>query len=236
MSKAKQYNTKSIYFPDRITEALDGILDHPLTIVEAPMGYGKTTAVKEYLSKAGVNVLWQRVYDSSTSSFWNGFSRLFRELDDDRSQSLVLLGFPDDGISIQEALNLIEDIKLPAKTVLVIDDYHLIGSSAVNSFIELLVENEIENLHIVLTMRFSKIQRLEELTLKGYLHHITQKNLELIPKEIAEYYKVCGITLKDKEADKLYFITEGWISALYMLMLEYLAEGSYTRRKKTSMS
>ena len=97
MSKPKQYNPKSLYFSDRITESMDRIFDHPLTIVEAPMGYGKTTAVREYLNNAGVNVLWQRVYDSSTSSFWNGFGRLFRELDDDRSQSLIQLGFPDDG-------------------------------------------------------------------------------------------------------------------------------------------
>lgn len=231
MSKAKQYNTKSLYFSNRITEAMDGILNHPFTIVEAPMGYGKTTAVKEYLTNAGVNVLWQRVYDSSTSGFWNGFGRLFRELDDDRSQSLVKLGFPDDGVSAQEALNLIEEIKLPAKTVLVIDDYHLIDGPVVNSFIELLVENEIDNLHIVLTVRYTKFQRLEELILKGYLHHITKETLELQPEEIAGYYMVCGISLKNHQADHLHAVTEGWISALYLLMLEYIAEGSYTPAK-----
>jgi len=97
MQKPKKNQTRSLFFSERITEALNGIFDHPLTIVEAPMGYGKTTAVREYLNKAGVNLLWQRVYDSSTNNFWNGFARLFRELDDYRSQSLVQLGFPDDG-------------------------------------------------------------------------------------------------------------------------------------------
>ncbi len=228
MSKPKRYNPQSLYFSDRISEALDGIFDHPLTIIEAPMGYGKTTAVKAYLNNAGVNVLWQRVYDSSTSSFWNGFGRLFRELDDERSQSLIQLEFPNDGISAQEALNLIEDIKLSAKTVLVIDDYHLIDNPAVNSFIALLVENEIDNLYIVLTARFTKFQKLEELSLKGYLHHISKETLELMPKEIAGYYKVCGIIIKDMEADQLHSVTEGWISALYLFMLEYIAQGSYT--------
>ena len=92
---------------------------------------------------------------------------MFGELDDERSQSLLQLGFPGDAISAQEALNLIAEIELPVKTVLVIDDYHLIDSPGVNSFIELLVENEIDNLHIVLITRFTKFQNLEELALKG---------------------------------------------------------------------
>lgn len=227
LQNTKKNKTRRLYFPERINEAMNGIFDHPLTIVEAPMGYGKTTSVREHLNKAGVNVLWQRVYDSSTSSFWNGFSRLFRELDDKRSQSLLQLGFPDDSILAQEALNLIEDIKLPVITVLVIDDYHLIDNPEVNSLIELLVEREIDNLHIVITTRFTGLQNLEELALKGYLHHITEEIFELNPEEIVIYYKLCGISLNDIDANKLYSLSEGWITALYLLMLNFLEDGSF---------
>lgn len=228
MSKVKPYNTKSLYFSDSITEAMEGIFDHPLTIVEAPMGYGKTTAVREYLNHTEANVLWQRVYDSSPNGFWDSFGRLFREVDDYRSQSLVQLGFPDDSVSIQEALHIIEEIELTVKTVLVIDDYHLIDSSGVNRFIEMLVGNEVTNLHIVLTARFTELQSLEELTLKGYLHHVTKETFELMPKEIVAYYKLCGISLKATKAEELYAFTEGWISALYLLMLSFIAEGHYS--------
>lgn len=228
MSKAKQYNTKSLYFPGRIKKAINGILDHPLTIIEAPMGYGKTTAVREFIRNAAVDMLWQRVYDSEIDSFWDGFARLFCELDNDRAQSLAYLRFPKDTISIQEAIKLIKDIKLPDKTVLVIDDYHHIISPGVNSFIELLAENRIAHLHIVLITRIAKFQRLEELSLKGYLYHITKETFEFIPKEIMGYYKTCGIILSNSEAQQLYEDTEGWISALYLIMLEYAAVGSYS--------
>lgn len=228
MPEARQYNTKGLYFPSRITKALDGILDHPLTIIEAPIGYGKTTAVREYLRNAEVDMLWQGVYDSSTVSFWNGFARLFCELDGDRSQSLAHLRLPDDDISRHEVIKLIKDIKLPEKTVLVIDDYHHVNIPGVNSFIEFLAENKINNLHMVLTARIAKFQRLEELALKGYLNHITKETFELMPKEIKAYYRACGITLGDSEAQQLYADTEGWISALHLIMLEYVAGGSYT--------
>ena len=227
MVKIRQYNTKSLYFPDRITAAMGRIFDYPLTIVEAPMGYGKTTAVKEYLNRSDAYVLWQMVYDNSLSSFWKGLCRCFVKLNEDCSQSLVQLGFPGDSALRREALKIIEAIELPAKTVLVIDDYHLIKSTEADQLIEFLVLNEITNLHIVLIARFTELQSHEELKLKGYLHHIAQETFELAPKEIAEYYQLCGIKLGDAEADKLYVLTEGWISALYLLMLNFIAEGSY---------
>ncbi len=226
--KAKQYNTKNLYFPTRIKRALERITEHPLTIIEAPLGYGKTTAVREYLRNAGVDMLWQGIYDSSAAGFWNGFALLFGEFDKDRSQSLAHLRFPEDTRSMREAVKLIRDIKLPGKTVLVIDDYHHINTPYVNSFIEHLAENHINDLHIVLTARIAKFQRLEELELKGCLYHITKETFELMPFEIMAYYKTCGITLSDSEAKQLYADTEGWISALYLIMLEYAVKGSYT--------
>lgn len=37
MTKMRQYNTKNLYFSKRITKALSGVFDYPLTTVEAPM-------------------------------------------------------------------------------------------------------------------------------------------------------------------------------------------------------
>lgn len=224
----KNYNTKNLYFSSRITKALEGILAHPLTIIEAPMGYGKTTSVREYVRNAGVDVLWLRVYDSSAVSFWDGFAGLFYELDSDRSQSLAHLCFPEDDMSRHEAIKLIKELQLPEKTVLVIEDYHHINLSCLNTFIELLAENNIVHLHIVLTTRIAKFQRLEELVLKGYLHHIAKEAFEFMPEDIMAYYKSCGITLNGQAAQQLYENTEGWISALYLIMLEYTARGGYT--------
>ena len=223
----KTTKVKSLYFARRINEAMNKIFDHSLTIVEAPMGYGKSTAVRENLNQADAVILWQRIHDSTTTSFWSGFCRLFGELDKQHAQSLLRLGFPNDSVSLQEALKLIEDIEIPEKTVLVIDDYHLVNGAEVNRFMEFLVVNEIANLHIVLIARFIELPSKEELSLKGYIYHITQETFELIPQDIKAYYQLCGISLKDVEADELYSYTEGWISALYLLMLSYKEDGSF---------
>ena len=225
MHKNKKYNTRSLYFSERITNAMRQITDYPLTIVEAPMGYGKTTAVREQLNFYKDNVLWQRVYDNSLSSFWSGFCHLFSRFGGVHSQSLLQLEFPNDSVSLGAVLNIIENIELPAKTFIVIDDYHLAECSNTNSFIEFLVMSEITDMHIVLITRYTHFPMLEELQLKGYLYHIKQESFELMPEDIIDYYKRCGISINSKDAGELYSLTEGWISALYLLMLNFGSRG-----------
>lgn len=209
MLKPKKNITRNLYFPKRITDAIKEVTNYPLTIVEAPMGYGKTTAVRELLSSNNINLIWLRVHDSSLSVLWKRLCRQLGELDYDRSLSLAALGFPSNSTSRQEALNLIEDIELKSNTVLVIDDYHVVECPELNSFIEFLVMNEITDLHLVLTARHTGLQRTEELILKGYLLHIEKEAFEFSDQDIKAYYRLCGIILKNNEAERLYAFTEG---------------------------
>lgn len=222
-----EIRTTNFFFTTRISKVMVNIVNYPLTIVEAPMGYGKTTAVREHLKKADVKYLWQKVYDSTVNGFWNGFCGLINEMDSNCAHSLVKLGFPDDSVSLLQALKLIKEIKLLKKTVLFIDDYHLVNQTSVGKFIEFIVVNEIDDLHIVLAARFIDLHSMEVLYLKGYLFHIKKEIFELKSDEITKYYKLCGINLKKSEAEKLYSMTEGWISALYLLMLNFKATGNF---------
>ena len=64
-----RYNTKALHFTDVIQSKLVKITEFPLTIVTAPMGYGKTTAVKKYLYNSSMTVLWHAIYDGSIIDF-----------------------------------------------------------------------------------------------------------------------------------------------------------------------
>ena len=217
---------RNLCFPLRITEAMGKIFDHSLTLVEAPMGYGKTTAVREHIILTSATLLWQNIYDASKAAFWGGFCLLFKGLDSGRAHSLAQLGFPDDSVSMHAALTLIKSIAMPKQTIIVIDDFHLVDTRETADFITFLAANEIPNLYIVLISRFFEFFNAEELSLKGYLHHIKKESFEFSQKEIMDYYKCCGINITASEADELYRFTEGWISALYLLMLNFKESGS----------
>lgn len=220
-----RYNARTPYMRNSITTALNNLWEYPLTVVEAPMGYGKTTAVKEYLKGCETRVLWQTLTDDSVSVFWHGFSCLFKELDCACSESLVIMGVPDNRIFIEEAIRVLEGVNFPERTVIVIDDYHLLSSEYIDNFIELLVKAELPNLHIVIISRSVFGENLMELVIKGYCYTIGKRLFEFGQSEIVEYYKRCGIKLSADEADIIYSYTEGWISAIYLCVLGTLQDG-----------
>ncbi len=81
----------SIYFPNRMMVTMESIMAYPLSIVEAPMGYGKTTAVREVLKLSRGNVQWQNVYDPSINVFWTGFCKMISGFDSEMSDCLLCI-------------------------------------------------------------------------------------------------------------------------------------------------
>ncbi|MFT3950992.1 MAG: LuxR C-terminal-related transcriptional regulator [Oscillospiraceae bacterium] len=225
MDKVKPVDTTTVYLTAAFKEKMQLITQYPCTLVEAPMGYGKTTGVREYLKNKNVRVLWQKLHDDSISEFWMDFCRLFCELDVDCYQSLLQIGFPTNSNVRETVLELLKNVLSSEASVLVLDDYHLADSPEINDFIEYLLWNELPELHLVLTARYTRLENLDELVLKGYLQHIQKDALEFTPKEIETYYRLCGVILKENEVQGLHVYTEGWISALYLLMLNYKKEG-----------
>ena len=222
MSKCKP---TTLFLRKAVTAALDRIWQSPLTVIEAPMGYGKTTAVRAYLEKSAACVLWKTLETDSVSSFWQGFVRLWEKLDIDCARRLSQLGFPESPRFVEEAVRLMEMPALTVPTVIVIDDYHLLCSPEVDWLLESLIKTEIPNLHLVIMSRVIFGENANELALKGYCNLIGKQHFELTKPEIIEYYKNCGVQLKPKEVDELLAYTEGWISALYLCLLNYLQQG-----------
>jgi LuxR family maltose regulon positive regulatory protein len=227
MHRKFRLSTRNIYFSKHILFEAKRLFLYPLTVVEAPMGYGKTTLIKEVLKEADSTVLWQKVYDSSPSLFWSDFSNIFSCISTSLSTSLIQIKLPNDSVSMSEAISLIEKSIIGRSVVIVIDDFHIIENQYIFDFITLLVLHEIENLHVVITTRAILLERFEELKLKGYAHHITKEMLEFNIEDIEKYYQICGINLKVSDLHLLYEHTEGWISALYLLMVNYLNEGTF---------
>ncbi|MCL1940608.1 MAG: response regulator [Synergistaceae bacterium] len=75
------------FFPQRLKNKLARMRNYPLTIVEAPSGFGKTTAVREYLKNlvaaatatAGARIRenWYTCLGESPKDAWAGICRLF---------------------------------------------------------------------------------------------------------------------------------------------------------------
>ena len=127
MARNRQ-NLNIIYISDRMRETLRPIASCALTAMVAPMGYGKTTAVRWFLAeqaKAGAVVLQASIYSDNRSIFWKSVQKAFA------AAGLTVLEGYDCPADASGAALLLEDLcaALGGKTpyYLFLDDFHLLG-------------------------------------------------------------------------------------------------------------
>ena len=68
------------YFSDRLTRKLDQLRASPVAIIEAPSGYGKTTAVREYLQANLPQSAEVYLFTAVDEAPVAGYGRLCREI------------------------------------------------------------------------------------------------------------------------------------------------------------
>ncbi|AWI04414.1 LuxR C-terminal-related transcriptional regulator [Clostridium drakei] len=205
----------------RINKILSEIFNYSLTIVEAPMGFGKTTAVKNFLSNLKTPYLWIAFLNSTASStfFWEKFSNEIMKVDESSAKKLKKLGFPIDAPQVEKIIYILNNINYKEKTVLVIDDYHLSKELKLYKFIEQIILNDIDNFYIVLITRDTTNINFSELFSKGKCYVISQQQLKFNEDELKKYCLMMYSNISDSALNKIIEYTDGWISLTYMMLL-----------------
>lgn len=206
---------------ERINITLSAVYDYPLTIVEAPMGFGKTTAVRSFLKLEKSNPLWISFIRAgeSASYFWEKLSSEIAKIDENVAARLKALGFPNDVPQLEKVVSLLNDIAFEPKTVLVIDDFHLSTDMSINRFLLQISYEGIDNLHIIIITRDTTNIDFAELFAKGLCHVISQQKLKFNDSEIRDYCRMMAGSVSEEDLRKINEYTEGWISLIYLILL-----------------
>ncbi|WP_027399513.1 LuxR C-terminal-related transcriptional regulator [Anaerovorax odorimutans] len=216
-------NQQHLLNRERINDELSNIFKFPLTVAVAAMGYGKTTAAKEFLRNSKADYIWLSIErdESSPQFIWDSITRQLAKTRPELGNQLRMLGFPMDAAQSYKIKQIIEDHAYLSNTVVVIDDYHFAHSTLLDAFIESIVRSNIEGLHILILSRTIPEMAIEELELKNCCYLIKNLYFEFTVKEIAEYFQLYGFKLSGDIIEKAYAISEGWISAVYLIMKRY---------------
>lgn len=206
-----------------INDELKNIMHYPLTIVTAAMGYGKSTAARDFLNSLDIKYAYLSIESEETSPqyIWDSLTRQLAKTNPEIGGKLRTLGFPNDYSQVEKFLKIIEDYTYNKSFVLVIDDYHLCQSNEFDKMMERIIREDIEGLHILVLTRIIPEMGIEELCLKGYCYHIKSDLFEVSSGEIMDYFMLYGLEISDDIAKQIYVISEGWISAIYLIMQRY---------------
>lgn len=200
---------------------MESIFDYPMTIVEAPIGYGKTTAVREFLALKDSPVIWLSLLseDDTASSFWDRLATEFGKIDESTGSRLKSLGVPSDAPQTTAILAILNETNCESNTVLVIDDFHLAKSMRITELFRRFIKEMPEDFHIVFITRDTTNLDIAELNAKGLCNLLPQQTLKFTDKEVCDYCALMGFTPSEDELKKLCEYTGGWISLIYLVIL-----------------
>lgn len=227
MAIIKKYNPNQTYLSDRLIARLETIYDYSMTIVEAPTGYGKTTAVREFLKNSERKYIWFNIDNDDREQFFEDFCNKINGINEAAANTMRNIGYPTDVSTSSKIANALMSIEFREKTVLVLDNYNFISDEHFNDVMKDLSGNRDGNLIVVCLTQAITSSSTFDLVVRKKLNCISKSDFELNQAEIIEYYKQCGIKLEVAEAEFLAQYTEGWMSALYLQMLSYATTNTF---------
>ena len=228
MNHTKTSRADLHYYSGRLKRKLNQLRTVPAAVVEAPSGYGKTTAIRDFLDSGSPNqsaaVYWFSAAEETPATGFHRFCLEIDKIDRNAGRRLLSIELPN-AANVGEACDAIRSIECTKETWLVIDNFQFLQAALPTSFFRTLIDHGCSGLHIIMITQLLPRDVLAVLSGQGSLR-ITSADLRLNSEDIRRYYSSAGVSLSSDEADKISASTEGWIIAVYLQLCAYFETGS----------
>ena len=223
------YTNKMYYFSEKLRRKLDHISEYPLTVVEAPSGFGKTTAVREHLKKMvshGAREYWYTCMGESASQAWREICELLSNATAKVADDLNNLKLPTMDTLFYMAAYL-RNFQCQTEIYLVVDNYQLVNSDIPWELLNIFSMHGCPCLHMIfITQQLGAMQRLS--VYNNYNIHTIDAGALFFDREgTAGLFHMEGIRLSSGELEKVFRSTEGWVSAIRLQLINYQETGSF---------
>jgi LuxR family transcriptional regulator, maltose regulon positive regulatory protein len=207
----------------RIERTLEARADTALTLVAAPAGYGKTTAVRAWCASSNAALAWVTldVGDNDPARLWTylatAVDRIREGLGRRALQRLRVPGMPIEP-AIDELMNGIAGFA--SELALVLDDVQTVADNECLASIGYAIERLPATARLIVITRVDPALDLARLRARGALVELRARDLAFTAPEARELLvDRGGVRLQPVEIDVLVKRTEGWPAALYLAAL-----------------
>src|SRR3984957_5288239 len=207
----------------RVTALIERAAAHPVTMITAPAGAGKTLACAIWANSAARSsrVAWLTVDegDRDPSRFW---ANVAAALADGSAAP------PPEPALVPRSRNAADDLPLSladavrgsgSVVTLVLDDVHALAGGSVLPELSFLVHHAPVGLRLILCGRYAPGLQLAKMRMAGDLAELEATDLACTATEADAYLAKLGLRIAAAERDELLRYTEGWMAGLRMAAL-----------------
>jgi LuxR family maltose regulon positive regulatory protein len=206
----------------RLLAMLDDKGGTPLTVINAAVGYGKTTLVRSWCVERPEAVIWITLdpADDDPVRLWTHLATAVDRLDQGLAQrALVALGSRGSPIdaAIDELMNAL--VSYGRLVTVVLDDVHTVTSDASLRSLRHAIERLPGNARVLASTRSDPPIGLPRLRARRALAEIRTRELAFTVDEASELVAHEGVQLSGESIELLVERTEGWPAGLYLAAL-----------------
>ncbi|MCK5206924.1 MAG: response regulator, partial [Cyclobacteriaceae bacterium] len=204
---------------DSIIEELERNVGHPLTLVSAGAGYGKSVAVSQWLEKSKYAHVWISL-DEEHNDFRTFLLYLVEGVEMRIPGFLKETGMAIMGIELPPLNQLLhilfnELCDIDQDLILVLDNYHIIKDKKIDQLLNEWLRFPPPNVHLCIITRRDPALKTKSLRSSVRMTEIRMDALSFTNEEIVKLFKqLSGIELDDHASQMLLEKTEGWIIPL----------------------
>jgi LuxR family maltose regulon positive regulatory protein len=211
----------------RLNALLNESLKHPLTLVSAPAGFGKTTLLSTWVRSQQSSQLlmaWLSLEEEENDPqlFWMYVLAALKKQRPERFGSLLQSLQSSQASPLKSVLPAIINLVLEngQHIVLVLDDYHVITNSEIHTTLLYLVNHIPPQLHLIVATRSDPPLPLAQWRVHQQVLEVRTQQLHCTTEEIREFFQqVMGVQLSEEVTEKVAAHTEGWLVGLQLLGL-----------------
>ncbi|MFF2912091.1 LuxR C-terminal-related transcriptional regulator [Paenibacillus sp. NPDC057934] len=205
----------------RLISKLNEGMNAKLTHISAQAGYGKTTALSEWVKQSSNRVAWVSLdkQDNDWIRFWRYFLASIQENIPGFGQAIgnVINNGPAGTLEPAMSVLLNELDHLSHELVIILDDYHVIELPSIHQSLTYLIEHLPSHIHLFIASRTDLMISTARLLAKGELHQVLMQDLRFQLEEgLAFFRETTELMLTKEQVTELHDQTEGWISGLQL--------------------
>ena len=229
MSRTRQIDPTVKYFPPRLMARLEYMKTYPLTTIEAPSGFGKTTLLEHFLETrlpASVPVYRYDFELEESLSIWKQICDRLGKIDPACRDRLLLMG-PPSAENLAQMGQTLRELRCPEETYLWLDNYKRWDNPHSGDFLDLISEQGGENLHVIVSSQPLPPEKRMKTSRPGTSWRLRDKDLTFRFQEVQAYFLEAGVALSHDQCREVYHLTEGWVMALCLQLMCWINRGEF---------
>jgi len=221
----------------RLNQLFMEAMKYPMIIICAGAGYGKTTAVHDFLQDYQTNTAWVQLSerDNVGVRFWENFTHCMTQINQPFAASLNKIGFPDTQEKIQQYNIQLRNYIERRQRIIVFDDCHYIEDKSVITFVEEAIRELPAGITLFLISRSTPRLNIAGFVSKDRIFNVSEDELRFTDSELTQYFRTQGISLKPDSLRAIMQDTEGWAFALNYIARSYKKAPGYEGYLRNAM-